>query len=143
MNYGIFLAVFLAPVIVRMALSWLINANHLQKYSNSELDAIRSAQYPGYYKSLATAITIGLIGIPLGLAVWFVVKDFNSDLLSNYLRSVFAHNAVFFNPAPGVFILALALFFMILYGVVYILTYLYLLLPARLQAYMAVMGKGS
>src|SRR5438128_201836 len=135
MNYFILLVVLIVPVVVKKCLSWLINTNRLKTYSDSEVAAIRKAQYPSWYKGLIL-ISVFEIGIPILLAVWFAAKAFNSDLLSSHMRSFLAHDAVFFNPAPGVFILALALFFMIFYGCLLIASGLNLLLPSRVQAYM-------
>lgn len=140
MNYAALLAALVVPIVVRKSLVWLLHTNRVATYSDEELSAFRGAQYPYCYKGLFI-IGLLLVGIPISLAVWFGVEAFNTDLLSARMRPILAPDAVFFNPAPCIFILAMAFFFIIFFGGLAVSSSLYLLLPQRMLAYTAAREK--
>ena len=82
------------------------------------------------------------LGLTLAATVWFATTAVNSNWLSALLRSLLARNSIFFNPSPGIFLIMIGGSLTILFGGLTLSSYCNVLLPPRIKAYMATMGKG-
>jgi hypothetical protein len=82
------------------------------------------------------------IGLTLAATVWFATTAANSNWLSELLRSLLARNSIFFNPSPGIWLIIIGGSLIILVSGLTLSSYCNVLLPPRIKAYMATMGKG-
>ena len=100
----------------------------------------RSQQTP-WYRWLNFLPMLEVV-LTLAATVWFAATAVNSNWLSELLRSLLARNSIFFNPSPGIFLMVIGTSLLIAFGGLTLSSYCNVLLPPRVKAYMATMGKG-
>lgn len=143
MMYVILLAILVSPLVTTWTMAWLTSSGRLERYSDQEISALRGAHYPRYYKHLTVALVAAGLGVPILMAVWFTKQTYDTRMVSGLLMSMFAHDAVFSNPSPSIFIVGVALFIVVFFGGLLASTALFLLLPPRLLTYMSARTRGS